>query len=100
MCGLCGLFTSGTHWTETPGIAAAGPLRQQRLQQVGYANRVLSYYRLKLDDWQGRNFLLSSPTGATEVIDSLALLWPVAERLARQPCDPLDPDLLRALGRE
>jgi len=100
MCGLCGLFESGTHWTETPGVATAGPPRQQRLRQVGYANRVLRCYRLRLDDWQGRNYLLTSPTGATEVIDSLALLWPAAERLAGRPCDPLDPDLLLSLGPE
>lgn len=100
MCGLCGLFQTESDWTEAPAIASNGPSRQQRLRRVGYANRVLAYYRLRLDDWQGQSYLLNSPTGATEVIDNLARLWPVAERLAKRPCDPLDPGLLRFLGRE
>ncbi|MGH7076696.1 MAG: hypothetical protein ACREFU_01215 [Acetobacteraceae bacterium] len=100
MCALCGLFENGTDWTDAPGIAAEGPPRQRRLRQAGHANRVLRHYRLRLDDWQGRSYLLQAPTGATELIDTLAVLWPAAERLAGRLCDPLDPDLLAALGRE
>lgn len=100
MCALCGLFDNGTHWTETPGIVAGSPHRQRRLRQAGYANRILRHYRLRLDDWEGRSYLLQTPTGATEMIDNLAVLWPAAERLAGRPCDPLDPDLLDALGRD
>lgn len=100
MCALCGLFEIGTDWTDTPAVGAGGPHRQRRLKQVSHANRVLRHYRLRLDDWQGRSYLLQAPTGATELIASLAVLWPAAERLAGRPCDPLDPDLLAVLGRE
>jgi hypothetical protein len=98
MCGLCGLFEGETHWTEADRAAsAAQPLRQGRYRRVALANRILRYYHLSLSDWHGSKYLLSSPTGATEIVENIAAQWPAAERLARRQCDPLDRDLLHAI---
>ena len=74
-------------------------MRQARLRRVALANRVLQTYRLTLSDWQGSKYILSSASGATEIVDNVAALWPVAERLLGRPCDPLDDALIDALER-
>ena len=61
------------------------------------ANRVLSYYRMTLADWQGSAFVLSTATGKTEIVDNLTHLWASAEKLLGRPCDPLDPALIDRL---
>ncbi len=61
-------------------------------------NRVLGHFGLRLDDWSGRTYVLRDRKGRSAVVGSLGALWPQAERLAGRPLDPLDPDLLRALG--
>ena len=48
MCGLCGLL-GGTHWTDE-GIGAGVPPRQAKLRRAALLNRVLGFYRLKVDD--------------------------------------------------
>jgi hypothetical protein len=95
MCGLCGVLGGGEHWTDRPGDRAAR--RRERLEQVRLANAVLRHYGLKLADWQGASFLLTSRTGRMEVVDSLGALWAVAARLAGRRLDPLDPTLVAAL---
>jgi hypothetical protein len=104
MCGLCGVFGGEAHWSDAPpdpagpgGAAGRTTRLQARQQRVALANAVLRHYGLKLRDWSGSSYLLSGATGQTEIVDTLAALWPAAERLARRPCDPLDPALLAAL---
>ena len=98
MCGFCGLFMGEAHWTDKDG-ASSRPARQARLRRVAIANRVLQHYGLKLADWQGSKYVLGAPTGAAEIIDNMAALWPAAESLPKRPCDPLDPALLAELER-
>ncbi len=98
MCGLCGFLEAWTHWTDV-ARAGSGPARQARLRRVLLANRVLSFYRLELADWQGTRYLLRNRTGATALVDHLGALWPAAEALLKRPCDPLDPELLAELQR-
>jgi hypothetical protein len=50
-------------------------------------------------DWSGSSFLLTGRTGRTEIVDSIADLWPAAERLAGRPLDPLDEPYLATLAR-
>lgn len=104
MCSLCGALGARDHWTDPaarPGVfvRAADPAarRRERAARVRLANRALRPFRLTLADWQGTAFLLSTPTGRTEIVDDLGHLWPSAERLLGRPCDPLDPGLLAAL---
>lgn len=104
MCGLCGVLGGDDHWTSAvarPGVYARGvgtvDRRRERAHRVRTANLILRHYGLALSDWQGASYLLSSSTGKTEIVDSLAHLWPAAERLAGRPCDPLAADLVAAL---
>jgi hypothetical protein len=52
---------------------------------------------MRLSDWQGTSFLLSTLTGKSEIVEDLGHLWPAAEKLSGRICDPLAPDLLEAL---
>ena len=100
MCGLCGVFLTETHWTDagvsTPG-ASGRTRRHERLHRVALANRILAHYDLKVGDWQGSAYVLSSRTGQTAVVPSIAAVWPAAEQLRRRSLDPLDEALIAAL---
>jgi hypothetical protein len=106
MCSLCGILGAEGHWTDLvadAGAAEAGPAsgtsRQERLRRCALANRVLAHYRIRLADFEGRNYVLRAATGRSELVPDLAGVWAAAERLAGRPCDPLDPALIAALER-
>ena len=104
MCGLCGLL-GVKHWTDmaaNPEAFGAGgrTRRHERLYRAQLASRVLSRFGLKLADWQGRSFVLSSRTGKRVLVDDLTGLWQAAEVMAGRPLDPLDPALLAELERD
>jgi hypothetical protein len=104
MCALCGVLGGSDHWTDPvarPGVFSrnsdAAERRRERMRRVQSANRVLKLFGLRLKDWQGSAFLLSTATGKTEIVDHLAHLWIKAERLTGRHCDPLDPALIASL---
>jgi hypothetical protein len=106
MCALCGVLGGTEHWTDAvarPGVFTrntdAPSRRRERMNRVAAANRILSYYRMNLADWQGSAFVLSTATGKTEIVDNMAHLWMAAERLLGQPCDPLDEELIAFMER-
>ena len=103
MCSLCGVLGGNEHWADavpregvytraTDSIAR----RRDRANQVRIANRILAHWRLKLSDWQGASFLLSTSTGRTEIVADLGHLWSAAEKLSGGPIDPLSPELIAA----
>ena len=104
MCGLCGILGDGSHWADGlagPDAAQASAVpwlrRRARRERVALGNMVLAQYGLSLADWQGREFVLRSRTGATALVLTLGDLWPKAEQLAGRVIDPLDPELLDRL---
>lgn len=100
MCGLCGVFLTETHWAEASLSAGQGggrTRRHERLHRVVLANRILEHYGLKVSDWQGSAYLLSSRTGQHAVVASIAAVWPQAEQMRRLTLDPLDEQLIAAL---
>lgn len=105
MCGLCGVLGAEEHWTDSAGEAglddgaARRTRRQERLYRVAVCNRILGAYALKLSDWQGSTYILRNRTGRSVLVPHLAALWPAAEALAGRSCDPLDPEVVAALGR-
>ena len=104
MCSLCGVLGGDEHWTERPRDdgppgGLPGTRRQERQRRVVLANRVLAHYELRLADFEGRSYVLHARTGRSEIVPDLAGMWGAAERLARRPCDPLDPALIAALER-
>jgi hypothetical protein len=102
MCGLCGVLGGDGHWTE--GSAGHGPedagrtRRHERLNRAKLVNRVLGRFALRLDDWQGSAFVLTSGTGKREIVDNLSALWRAAEAMSGRRFDPLDPELLAGLA--
>ena len=91
MCALCGVLLS-EHWAEQAGG------RRARFFRVKLVNRVLGHFGLRLDDWGGRVYVLRDQRGRSVVVSDLGALWAEAERLSGRALDPLDPDLVRALG--
>ena len=91
MCALCGVLLE-EHWAEGEGG------RRGRALRVSLLNRVLAHFGLRLDDWSGRTYVLRDRKGHAAVVDNLGVLWAEAARLTGRPLDPLDPELLRALG--
>jgi hypothetical protein len=103
MCALCGVFFGEPHWTDVAVGATdtgARTRRHERLHRVAQANRILKQYGLKLSDWQGSAYLLSSQTGQTAIVPNVAGVWPEAERLRKQSIDPLDARLIDALEQD
>ncbi len=74
------------------------PLRQQRYLRIAQANRILSFFRLKLEDFQSVSYVLSNSTGRCEMVSDLGQLWSTAETLAGRQIDPLAPELLTWLS--
>ena len=103
MCSLCGMLGAAQHWTEGAGSegAFAGRMpatrRQERQRRAALANRILGRYGLKLADFEGQSYVLSSRTGRSEIVPDLIGMWSAAERLAGRECDPLEPGLIEAL---
>jgi len=104
MCSLCGSLGGPEHWAVAAPDGAATPgdrtRRAERLAHVRVANGVLRLFSLRLDDWQGSAFILTSATGKREVIDSLPAMWQMAAAMLGRPIDPLDLDLIERLTRE
>jgi hypothetical protein len=91
MCALCGVLLE-EHWAERDGG------RRGRALRVALLNRVLGHFGLHLGDWSGRVYVLRDRKGRSAVVENLGALWVEAERLAGHRLDPLDPDLIAALG--
>ena len=91
MCALCGVLMT-SHWAERGGG------RRERVLRVRMLNRVLRHFGLELDDWGGAIYVLRDRKGQATVVEDVGALWIAAERLAGRRLDPLDADLVRALG--
>lgn len=97
MCALCGVLLE-EHWSEADPADRVGGRRRARTFRVALVNRVLAHAGLRLDDWGGRVYVLRDAKGRSAVVANLGVLWVEAERLAGRPLDPLDPELVGALG--
>jgi hypothetical protein len=86
---MCGLLGGGRHWSNTVAAGEGASARQQRYVQVAHANRVLEGFRLKLVDFHGQSFVLSSPTGAQVIVEDFMQVWKAAEGMLGRPLDPL-----------
>lgn len=100
MCGLCGIFQGSEHWTDGRSGDQQRTRRHDRLHRVALTNKVLKHFGLQLDDWSGSSYIIRNQTGQSQVIDSIAALWPVAEALRKRSLDPLDESLIEALERQ
>jgi hypothetical protein len=102
MCGLCGVFLTEGSWSDTPVTSPASggrTRRHERLHRVALANRVLKPFRASVTDWNGVSYVVSDATGRSEIVESIAAVWPVAERMCKRPIDPLDERLIEAMAQ-
>lgn len=94
MCGLCGAIGGDFHWSASLAKADADPneFRRQRRYRIALVSELLKPSRITVRDFQNRSLLISSPTGATEVVDDLAQLWAAVDRISPNALpDPLVP---------
>ncbi|WQZ27465.1 hypothetical protein E5P96_01635 [Helicobacter pylori] len=122
MCVLCGELIRSFHWTDgTDGTDGSGSyendenLKEQnvlisanenarerkraRFKRVGLLNRILAFYGLKMDDWQGAKFVLCDKKGQSVIVNDLGDLWDKAQKLAKKEMDALDSNLLAFLNQ-
>ena len=97
MCGLCGMFGGGDHWTDQSGSDGLARAPEWR-HRVAMANLILEPFGVRCADRQGR-LTVEGQTGRALVVDHLGALWPAAEKLAGRPIDPLDPVVIARLER-
>ncbi|GAA9974651.1 hypothetical protein VN0949_07170 [Helicobacter pylori] len=119
MCVLCGELIRSFHWTDGADgsssyendenlkgqntlISANENARERkrvRLKRVGLLNRILAFYGLKIDDWQGAKFVLHDKKGQSVIVNDLGDLWDKAQNLAKKEMDVLDSNLLAFLNQ-
>lgn len=103
MCSLCAALGGSRNWTDAAGQAAFAKtgrtvtLREERARRVALLNVVLARYKLTISDWGGNSYVLCDFSGRTANMYTLGGIWADADRLASEPCDPLDPDLIASL---
>ena len=105
MCALCGVLGGKGHWTDSgsaPEVFASRIEPQTRLRErqarVRILNAALKHQGVVAKDWSGNAYLLTSRTGRTAIVDTVADVWPAAERISGRVCDPLDEQYLSALA--
>ena len=102
MCVLCGEFIMNVHWTDQTSddsdTVRVGEKQRDRkrtrLERVHLCNQIFTHYGLKLEDWNGRKYIVRDRKGHSEVVHDLGSLWATAENMLHRPIDPLDPKLL------
>lgn len=109
MCVLCGELNQNLHWSEaklgetTKEMIVgeeAGKRAKARLKRIKILQKILSFYGLSLQDWQGSKFILCDKKGNTTLVNSLADLWQKAQNLTNKNLNPLDSALLAHLRGE
>jgi hypothetical protein len=105
MCSLCGVFGGKGHWSDSASAPAAFAGRAEpqtrageRQARVRILNTVLRHHGVGVTDWSGTSYLLTSATGRTAIVETIAELWGAAERLSGRTFDPLDERYLAALA--
>ncbi len=102
MCSLCGILATGPHWSEAGGDRSRTGARRanlrERLVRVSMLNRALAPFALRVEEWEETAYVLRAATGETVLAADLTALLVEAERLARRPLDPLDPDYVARIA--
>jgi hypothetical protein len=103
MCEVCAVFGLGRHWTDAGTLANPrlpapdiARYRVERRRRIQLFNALLAGTGIVLSDWDGESFWVGRNDGSGERVADLGGVWPVAERLAGRPIDPLEVDFAPA----
>jgi hypothetical protein len=103
MCVLCGESILRIHWTDQKQLSEtaypSGSRQKERHYRVRLLNQVLSYYGLKVDDWNGVKFVVRDKKGRSEIVHDLGGIWAKVEKLIGRPLNPLDSGLMNFLDK-
>jgi hypothetical protein len=106
MCALCGILAGKGHWSDSAAALAVFADRtkphtraRERQARTRLLNAVLKYHGIVVKDWSGSSYLLTNLTGRSAIVDTIADVWPAAERLAGRTIDPLDEQYLTTLTK-
>lgn len=91
MCGLCGIFGESAHWStrlESNG-QSSDPSQRRLLRQrrIAAINRMLAASHIRVSDWQGCQYQITSATGQILLAETLSHLWQAVASI--RPFDPL-----------
>jgi len=105
MCALCGVLGGRGDWSDSASAPAAFAGRtepqtrlRERQARTRVLNAVLKEHGVAVRDWSGNAYLLTSRTGRTAIVDTVAQIWGAVEQLSGRTCDPLDENYLRGLA--
>jgi len=109
MCVLCSEFVMDVHWSDFQiGYSDNSTVvvgdhqrdrRRNRIHRTSLANKILLYYGIKLEDWNGSKYILRDKKGQIEIVNDLGSLWSAVTKLSHKVPDPLDPDLLNYMSK-
>lgn len=92
MCGLCGMLGEDRHWSSMPANGQSGNAVLRRLargRRIAIVNQMLDARRIRVSDWQGSQYLVSTATGKTSLAMDLPGIWRAVAELTGRPFDPL-----------
>jgi hypothetical protein len=93
MCGVCGALGGSLHWSAGSGVldaAALGTQRAERARVARLLDHIARRRAVRVSTWAGTSFLVSGPTGAQELAETVSEVWQAVDRLCARPLDPLD----------
>ena len=64
--------------------------RAERAQLARLLDQITQRRAVRVSTWAGTSFLVSGPTGASEIAETLADVWLALDRLESRLIDPLD----------
>lgn len=109
MCVLCGEMMSSFHWSDVKfkeqkreiEVGSEQKERMQaRLKRVKIVNEILEFYGLKLRDFQGSKYVLSSKKGRELIVNDLGDLWQKVSEIENITPNALDNKLIVFLGQK
>ena len=93
MCALCGVFGVEHHWSATRADGQSVDVPRRRLERrhrIALLNAMLAPTRLTVSEWQGSAYVVSTPTGRSDIADNLAEIWATVQSVRGRPFDPLE----------
>ena len=92
MCSLCGALGNGPSWEQEglSGDETRWRLRREASATAAELTALLAQCRIKVKANSNFGFLVAFPTGATDIVGSLAEVWHLLQRRGVAIPDPLD----------